>query len=308
MRYTALIAYMTGQSWALHQPVLEAAASIISARIAGTERDEEQIARLIAERDRRQDRRRADWGDYPGTGPLDEERGYFHVGGVAVVPVSGILTKYADMINGISQPTGMTTARVAEVIRQAARDRRSTAGVLLDIDSPGGTVAGVSDMAQAASEARVELEDSGRRLVALAHDSAYSAAYWLASQATEVYLGPSAGVGSIGVFGVMTDTSAAYEGKGIKRILLASGPHKGAGADGTKITAEHIDERMAMIQAEARAFKAAVAAGRDMEMEDVESVASGRVFIGEDAVTAGLADGVLNFGEIVEMMNDGALR
>jgi ClpP class serine protease len=40
----------------------------------------------------------------------------------------------------------------------------------------------------------------------------------------------------------------------------------------------------------------------------VESVASGRVFIGEDAVTAGLADGVLNFGEIVEMMNDGAMR
>lgn len=308
MRYTALIAYMTGQSWALHEPVLDAAASILSARIAESQPDPDKVARIVAERDERQDRRRAEWGDYQGVSPLDEERGYFHQGGVAVVPVSGMLTKYGDMINGMSQPSGMTTARVAEVIGRAAADRKSTAGVVLDIDSPGGTVAGVADMARAAADARVELEDSGRRLVAIAHDSAYSAAYWLASQATEIYLGPAAGVGSIGVYGVMTDTSGVYEGRGIKRMLLASGQHKGGGAEGTKITAEHVEERMAMIQAEARAFKNAVAAGRGMPIEDVEKVATGRVFIGEDAVAAGLADGVMSFAEVVQMMNEGTMR
>lgn len=304
MRYAAIVSHMTGQSWAMHGPVLDAAVTILCARMLGEPSDPQAVSAVIAERDRRQDVRRAEWGDYPSTTPTDEERGYFHAGGVAVVPVSGVLAKYGDMVNGMSQPSGMTTSRVADIIARAAADRRSTAGLLLDIDSPGGTVAGVDAMAGAVRDARAMLEADGRQVIALSRDAAYSAAYWLACQASEVWMsGPVAGVGSMGVFAVVQDTSAVYEGRGVKRLLLASGPHKGAFAEGTKVTAEHISERMHTINAEAMAFKRAVAEGRGMPLEQVEELATGRVFIGEEAVDAGLADGLATFGEIVQHMN-----
>jgi capsid assembly protease len=214
--------------------------------------------------------------------------------------VSGVISKYADMINGLSQPQGITSAELAATIRRAGNDRKATGGVLLDIDSPGGTVAGISDVAAAVNE----IKDSGREIVGFAHDLAASAAYWLASQCSAVYLTPTAEVGSIGVYAVVEDSSEYYAERGIKRFLVASGPHKGGGAPGTMITPDHIQSLGESVMAHARVFRAAVAAGRGMSDEDVEAVATGRTFVGDEAVTVGLADGVMGFDRIVEAMND----
>ena len=300
LKSTGLVAFLCGQPWALHAPTLAAAERILSRHLEGVRLESEELGEIVRGRDARQARRRADWGDYSGVSEADQERGYFYSGNVAVVPVSGLLSKYSDMINGLSQPSGMTSQQVADTIRRAGDDRRASAGVLLDVDSPGGTVAGTSDMAQAVQDVKA----GGRRVVAFAHDLAASAAYWLASQADEVFLTPTAEVGSIGVYAVLEDASKYYESRGVKRVLVASGPHKGGGADGTTLTPDHVASVAESVHAHAAVFKAAVAQGRGLSAEEIDRVATGRTFVGSEAVAAGLADGVANYEELVRAMNE----
>lgn len=297
MRDTGLIAFLCGQAWALHRPVLESACAIMRRRLEGEKLDQMQVQAIVAERDRKAARRMGVLGEMS---PADEERGYAYRGNVAVVPVSGVLSKYSDMINGMSQPSGMTSAQVADAVRRAGGDRRA-ASILMDIDSPGGTVAGTTDMVAAVHEARAE-----KPVVAIAHDMAASAAYWLASAADTLYLTPAAEVGSIGVYSVMEDASAYYEKSGVKRYLVASGEHKGAGAEGTKITADHLASIQDSITAMAQVFKDAVAQARGLSGEALAAVTTGRCFVGAEAVDVGLADGVMGVEDLLALMNEQA--
>lgn len=297
MRDTGLIAFLCSQAWALHAPVLEAGVEIIERRLSGLRLDEPVLAAIVNERDEKQEKRRSAWALEGGFTEADEARGYFYRGSVAVVPINGVLSKYASMINGLSQPEGMTTARVAEVIRAAGEDRRAKS-VLLDIDSPGGTVAGNSDM----HEAVREVQAAGKGIVALAHDLAASGAYFLAVACDSVYLTPQAMVGSIGVYNVIQDTSAVAEKSGVKHYLVTSGKHKGGGY-GIPVTPDKLDAHQANINAMAQVFREFVGERRDLSGEALDSVTTGRVYVGAEAASVGLADGVTGFANLLAEMN-----
>jgi len=302
-----ILAQMAAQRWALHRPVLQAGVDVLSRRTMGERSDPEAVARIVGEREARQSRRRADWGAW-GDDPRQaevEQRGYFVDGSVAVVPVQGLICKYGSMINGISQPEGVTTAQLCRSMEAAASEVRGGGRVrsmLLDIDSPGGTLAGIHDV----QACLAVINGRGVRTVALCHDMAASGGYWTACGCASVYCTPQADVGSIGVYTLLEDSSEMYAKGGITRYLIASGEHKGAGAPGTEVSKAQVEQALAEVSAANEVFIRAVADGRGMAVEAVRPLATGRVFIGQQAVDAGLCDGVTGYAELVARMNEHA--
>lgn len=199
--------------------------------------------------------------------------------GLAVIRIEGALTKYGS---SLGSPLG--TLELRRQVRAAAADPAVKA-ILLVIDSPGGAVAGVGDLADAvAAASRV------KPVVAFAEDMAASAAYWVAASAGRVVANPSALVGSIGTFMVVEDWSAFYQAQGVRPIVIRAGEFKGAGTRGTQITAEQQADFARVVGELNGLFLAAVSAGRGLAGERLAAVSDGRVHVGAAAVALGLVD------------------
>ncbi len=232
------------------------------------------------------------------TGYSGNRNGFQVSNGVAVIDVSGSLMKFNS-----SLADGTSTVEIRQQIRAAVADD-SVTGILLLIDSPGGTVSGTKDLADDVTAANEQ-----KPVVAYIEDLCASAAYWVASQASKVYSNATAIVGSIGTFMVMQDTSAASEKKGIKVHVVRAGDHKGAGTPGTEITDEHLAEWQATVDQLNDHFVAGVAAGRQMSVKSVQQLADGRVHVGEAAQKVGLIDGVQSFDETLsQLQSQGAKK
>lgn len=206
---------------------------------------------------------------------------------VATIELHGSLTKHASSFGG---SRSMAAARRS--IRAAVKDPDVSA-ILLHIDSPGGTVAGTTDLADDIAAAARQ-----KPVHAYIEDLGASAAYWLASQATKVYANRSAEVGSIGVFMAITDWSAYAEKEGAKVHVVRFGDHKGAGIPGTEITAEQLAEWQKQVDAYGAMFIDAVAAGRGMAKAQAKQLADGRMHTAADAVDLKLIDGVKTLDEV----------
>jgi signal peptide peptidase SppA len=210
---------------------------------------------------------------------------------VAQVPIRGTMMKGVPFFGGTS------TALAGQAIRQAAADP-NVSGILLHIDSPGGTVAGTADLAR-------EVRDAKRRKPVWAHvaDMAASAAYWVASQADQIYANaPTALVGSIGTVLTVYDQSAAAEAQGIKPHVFATGPLKGAGAPGTPVTEEHQSYFQGIVDAMQPHFDAAVRGGRGMSADELAAVRTGGVFAAPKALELKLIDGIRSFDRTLEAL------
>lgn len=168
---------------------------------------------------------------------------------------------------------------VADAVRKAGDDPEVRA-IVLDCDSPGGSVSGVAECAAA-------VRSSKKPVVALASDLCASAAYWIASQADAFVVGVTGEVGSVGVYCAILDKSRAYDAQGLRVDVIASGANKGAGTPGTSLTDEQREVLQAQILEVADIFKAAVRAARP---DCDENILDGRVLVGASAVKAGLAD------------------
>jgi signal peptide peptidase SppA len=200
---------------------------------------------------------------------------------VAVVKAVGTLMK------GQSSFGGTSTVQLRRDIRSAANDP-NVSGILLAIDSPGGTVAGTADLG-------AEVKSARRKKPVWAHvdDMAASAAYWVASQADAIYAnGPTALVGSIGTVWNVYDSSAAAEREGVKVLQFATGPLKGAGSPGTVITDEQQAEFRKLVGEMQTHFDSAVRSGRGMSAAQLHAVRSGGVFPAAEAKDLKLIDGV----------------
>lgn len=214
------------------------------------------------------------------------------VDGVAIVSIVGPMTK-----SPTSFSSACSTVKCRRQVRAAAKDDRVKA-ILLRIDSPGGSVSGTDDLAQDVANARAR-----KPVYAYAEDDCCSAAYWVASQATKVFCSKTARVGSIGVYTTVEDWSRLYENAGVRVHLLSTGKLKGAGADGVPVSQEQLDEWQSVVDDFNGHFLGAVAKGRRMSRAKVDALADGRVWIGERAVDAGLADEVATFDAVFQSLS-----
>jgi len=215
-------------------------------------------------------------------------------GGVQVIPLYGILTHRAYSVAQSSTPVTSTEA-VGRAVQAAAADP-AVGTIVLDIDSPGGAVNGTMELADIVSEAAKK-----KPVIAVANAEAASAAYWVASQASEVVVTPSGMVGSIGVRMIYTDTSAKDSQEGISREVLSYGKYKSEGIVGP-LSEDTRAYLLGMLETYGRAFEAAVARGRGVPIDTVRSEAfgQGRMKLARDAVASGMADRVATLDEVIE--------
>ena len=204
--------------------------------------------------------------------------------GLATVPLYGTMLRRASGLDGLLfRMFGEAFAETGELARLMGQLQQdpSVHTVLLDIDSPGGTVNGTPELA--AAVARLSRE---KHVYAYTAGLCCSAAYWVASQADAIYAAPSARVGSIGVLMPVTDSSDAYSQHGLKVEVFAAGKYKAAGLSGTTMTDEQRQLLQGQVEATWQDFKSAVNRRRSVADEDME----GQTFAGADAKRRRLVD------------------
>ena len=169
--------------------------------------------------------------------------------GIGVVAIEGPILRKPDLFARIF--FGATSSEdISAALREAA-GRPDIKAVFLNIDSPGGTVAGTPELAAAVASLNKQ-----KPVYAFSSGLMASAAYWVASQATAIYATPSAQVGSIGVVQAVIDNSAALDSAGIKVEVFSVGKYKAMGAPGTPLTddqRELINSNLAEIAGEFQA-------------------------------------------------------
>lgn len=213
----------------------------------------------------------------------DGQTPFAMVDGVAVIEVSGVLVHRGAWIG---QSSGQTSYEgIAAQLGAAALDP-GVRGIALEIDSFGGEVAGVFDLADAIRAAR-----STKPVWAFVAEHAFSAGYALASQADRIILPRTGAVGSIGVVVMHADLSGQLSDAGVIVTLIHSGAHK---VDGNPY-APLPDPVRTRIQAEIDSirtlFAQTVAAGRGRRLTAEAALATeAECFRGAEAVAAGLAD------------------
>ena len=158
--------------------------------------------------------------------------------------------------------------------------------VMLVVNSPGGSVTGVPE-----SAARVaELTAMNKNVFAFTEGLCCSAAYYIASQADQIYGTTSADVGSIGVYMALLDYTQAMRDEGVAVNFIKDGKFKGMGAPFKPLT----DDERAMFQAEVskigEMFRAAVNSKRPGVSIDAMQ---GQSFFGDNALEAGLVDAIV---------------
>jgi signal peptide peptidase SppA len=263
MKYAHIAAYVGDTLWAIDHDKLRTLLAVLAYRAAGHEFSKEEIQARI--------------GDGGGT-PAASKRG-----AVAVIPIRGVI---AHRMGSMDDTSGGTSCeRIAAMIDQVAADP-GVGTIIYDVDTPGGTVTGVPELADKMFALRGQ-----KTQIAVVNGMAASAGYWLASQCDEIVSIPSGLTGSIGVYCAHEDLSAALEKEGIKVTLISAGTYKTEGNPFEPLSEEALAFKQASVDAAYGQFTKAVARGRGVTPAAVASgYGEGRVLKASGAKAAGLID------------------
>jgi signal peptide peptidase SppA len=214
--------------------------------------------------------------------------------GIAVLPLYGVITQRGNMIDNVSGPGCTSTEQFSAALRKLMADD-SVAQILIDIDSPGGSVYGVAELAAEIFQAR-----SQKPIVAIANSLAASAAYWIGSSASEFYVTPGGEVGSIGVWQAHQDLSNALDKAGIKTTLISAGTYKVEGNPYAPLDPEAQAFMQSRVDDYYQAFTKAVAKGRNVALADVLSgMGQGRVLGAQSAKQKFMVDDIASFDQVL---------
>jgi signal peptide peptidase SppA len=177
-----------------------------------------------------------------------------------------------------------------------AIDDPNVKSILLDIDSPGGEVSGLFDLADFIYESR-----EVKPIYAIANDHAFSAAYAIASAASKIFVNRTSGVGSIGVIATHVDISEFDKKEGIKYTTIFAGdrkndlsPHEPLSDDAIFDLQKEVDRLYGM-------FIATVARNRNISTAQIKATEAA-IYFGADALSLGLADEVANFNRCLQII------
>lgn len=222
-----------------------------------------------------------------------ERKPYQVSGRIAVIPVSGTLVSKASYLSSYSGMTGYNT--IIGLLGKAVHDP-DVDGILLDMDTPGGMVAGAFDCADNIARMR-EIKP----IWALANDMNCSAGQLIASAASHRLITQTARTGSIGVLMAHSNYSGQLQQDGIEITLLHSGAHKVDGNIYEKLPEDVRKKMQTAIDATRQMFADKVAQYTGLSVEEVLATEAA-VYSGADALEVGLADElVLNTDAIAHM-------
>lgn len=210
MRYPHLAALLFGQAHMIEPDKLDVILHVLAGRMDVPLHIEGHIAEIRAN----PSAHKAGAGIAARTGDAWVDVG----GGVAVLPVTGTLVHRAS---GIDAMSGLASYASLSSSFDAMLANSQISHIVLDLNSPGGSTSGAFDFADQVYNAR------GRKpITAIVDDSAYSAAYLIASAADEIVVSRTGGVGSIGVVAAHMDRSASNDAAGIKVTYVYAGDRK----------------------------------------------------------------------------------
>jgi signal peptide peptidase SppA len=268
MKYDHVVMEVFRKPWAILPEKLQVIAELVALRVSGGRLSEEDIrARLEAAA--------------ISAGPRSQQS----YGAIAVIPIHGMISPRANMMSQVSGGTSID--KLTAQFRQARADA-SVKAIVFDVDSPGGSVEGIPELAEEIYKSR-----SQKKSVAIANGMAASAAYWLASAAGELVVVPSGQVGSIGVFMAHEDISKAMEQEGVKVTLISAGKYKTDGSEIEPLSESAREDMQGKVDAFYGMFVKGVARGRRASQDDVRGgFGQGRMVLAADAVKAEMADRV----------------
>ena len=251
------------QPWAILPETYAIICEVVRIRSIGTRLTAEQIQERI------------------GAGPI--RPGAARKGAIAVLPLYGVLAQRMNLITQMSG--GTSTELFGRAFNEAVREP-SISAIILDVDSPGGSVFGVQELASEIRAAR-----GTKPVIAVANSMAASAAYWIASQADELVVTPGGLVGSIGVLTAHQDISKAQEMAGIKTTLVSAGKFKVEDAPFAPLSEVAKASLQALVDERYGAFVQDVAQGRRVSVAAVKGgFGQGRLVGAEDALAQGMVD------------------
>lgn len=215
---------------------------------------------------------------------------YLRRGDTAYVPLHGTIVNRAGIVARASG--AVSPQSVQERLRGAAQDE-DVERIVLDIDSPGGTVSGTVPTANTVEEVAGEKE-----VVAVADNTVASAAYWIGSKADKLVVGESAQVGSIGVIAVHRDKTGKLEEEGIESTIVRVQGDKALGHPEEKFSEEAREVWEERLNGYYELFSKAVADSMGIPETKVREIGS-RSYIGRDSVEAGLADEIGSLANVL---------
>jgi len=240
------------------------------------------------------------WEAATGRPTGDSPAPYQVQNGVAVIDVVGVMAKSPSLIQRIC---GMTsTAQIRQDLQTALQDP-TVSSIILNFDSPGGTVDGTQELADAIYAIRGQ-----KPIVSLADGCMCSAAYWAGSAADAIYIvSNTTEVGSIGVVATHVDVSTSENANGRKTTEITAGKYKRIASSYGPLS----DEGRATIQAQVdhiySVFVDEVSKFRGVSSDTVlADMADGRVFLGKQAMDAGLVDGVSTLQTLIGELSSGS--
>lgn len=267
-----------GTPWAIMPSKLAILEEIVIRHVSGEKLEAEEIQARIQ-----------------GATPRPQNR---QVSRVAVLPLFGTIIPRADMFE---EASGATSAekfgrQFAELVKDPSID-----AIVLDVDSPGGQVGGIEEVSKQIYDAR-----GTKPIIAVANQLMASAAYWIGTAADELVVTPSGQVGSVGVFSVHNDMSAALDKAGLKLSIISAGRFKVEGNPYEPLT----EEARAAIQARVvevyDTFVNTIARNRGTSPDAVRNgFGEGRVVSARQAVELGMADRVATLDETINGLLNG---
>lgn len=263
MRFQRIISVVMGEPWCITEAGHAAVRALVEKKTAGVAMD------------------LSDFVNEPDQARIEN--------GVGIIPIKGVIGKG---LGKLEKSCGACDLMDVEAAVQAFAVDGSVYRILLDVDSPGGVVGGVPELADLIAQV-----DKTKKVTAFTEGQMCSAAYWLAAGAREIIATPSAEVGSIGVYMPWMDSTAAFAAQGLKVEVIKNtgGTYKGMGMPGTSLTDDQRAHLQSRVDEIFGMFTDHVTTHRTAGAEAMR----GQTFMGKSAKKAGLVDRVGNYSTLI---------
>ncbi|WP_065091630.1 S49 family peptidase [Rhizobium leucaenae] len=273
MRYAHIIAALMEERWAIQHEKMQVIIDFMAQQAAGIKFEAAEIEARI--------------------GKGQEQAVARKEGNVALLPLQGVISNRMSLMGDISG--GTSAEGFGHSFQSAVRDDGIKA-IVIDVNSPGGTVSGTPELSSMIYSAR-----GTKPIIAHVNANAASAAYWAVTGADEVVVTPSGQVGSIGVLSIHDDMSAALEKAGIKKTITKAGDFKTDGNPFQPLSEDAQARLQAKVDASYDMFVRDVARNRNVSLATVrEGFGRGDMVDAQQAVAEGMADRIGTLEETLQ--------